>query len=374
MAANVPKYQQLKEYVIEYIIKENLNAHDPVFTENELVNKFNVSRHTVRKALDELENEGWIYRKQGAGTFCADRSAVKSVDSNNIAVITTYINDYIFPRIIRGIDQVLSKEGYTILLYNTNNRIEREIDILENVLTKNIRGIIIEPTKSALPHINLNYFQEFKRKGIPYIFINSYYDELKPSYVIQDDEAGGFIATEHLIELGHRNIVGIFKSDDNQGLNRYKGYIKALRKHGVRIKEDNIIWYTTEEMKTKPPQMAARIFKEEDEKPTAIVCYNDQIAMWVIEALRNSGLSIPDDVSIVGFDDSDYAVLSDVKLTSVIHPKEEMGREAARILFKLIDMGNKAFEEPINICIKPELKVRTSTKKIDLKEVKTWAN
>lgn len=374
MAANVPKYQQLKEYIIEYIIKENLHAHDPVFTENELVNKFNVSRHTVRKALDELENEGWIYRKQGAGTFCADRSTVRSVDSKNIAVITTYINDYIFPRIIKGIDQVLSKEGYTILLYNTNNRIEKEIDILENILTKNIKGIIIEPTKSALPHINLNYFQEFKRKGIPYIFINSYYDELKPSYVIQDDEAGGFIATEHLIKLGHRDIAGIFKSDDNQGLNRYKGYVKALREYGLRIKEDHIIWYTTEEMKTKPPQMITQIFNEEAEKPTAIVCYNDQIAMWVIEALRNSGLSIPDDVSIVGFDDSDYAVLSDVKLTSVIHPKEEMGREAARILFKLIDMGSKAFEEPINICIKPELKVRTSTKKIDLEEVKTWAN
>lgn len=368
MTENLPKYRQLKEYIKEYIVRENLNAHDPVLTENELVSKFHISRHTVRKALDELENEGWIYRKQGLGTFCADRSSVKTVDDKNIGVITTYINDYIFPRIIKGIDQVLTKEGYTILLYNTNNKIEKEIDILENILTKNIKGIIIEPTKSALPHINLNYFEELKKRGIPYIFINSYYDELKPSYIIQDDEGGGFTVTEHLIKLGHQNIVGIFKSDDNQGLNRYKGYIKALRQYGVKIKEDNIIWYTTEEMKTKPSQMITKIF--EKEKPTAIVCYNDQIAMWVIEALRNLGLNIPDDVSIAGFDDSDYAVLSDIKLTSIIHPKEEMGRQAAKALFKLIDMGSKAFEKPINICIKPELKVRSSTKNINLKEVK----
>jgi GntR family transcriptional regulator of arabinose operon len=367
---NLPKYQQLKEFIIEYIIKNNLNAHDPIFTENELAAKFNMSRHTVRKALDELENEGWIYRKQGVGTFCADRSAIKKIDDKNIAVITTYINDYIFPRIIKGIDQVLTKEGYTILLYNTNNKIEREIDILENIMTKNIRGIIIEPTKSALPHINIEYFEQLKRREIPYIFINSYYEELKPSYIIQDDEGGGFVVTEHLIQLGHRNILGIFKSDDNQGLNRYKGYIRALRQYGIKIREDNIVWYTTEEMRSKPQEMVKKIFEGTGDKPSAIVCYNDQIAMWVIEALRNLGLTVPNDVSIVGFDDSDYAVLSDIKLTTIVHPKEEMGRQAAKVLFKLMEMGNKAFENPITICVKPELKIRTSAKSIEAKEVK----
>jgi len=370
VAENLPKYQQLKEFIIRYIVENNLNAHDPLFTENELAAKFNMSRHTVRKALDELENEGWIYRKQGVGTFCADRSVIKKIDDKNIAVITTYVSDYIFPRIIKGIDQVLTKEGYTILLYNTNNKIEKEIDILENIMTKNIKGVIIEPTKSALPHINIDYFEQLKRRGIPYIFINSYYEELKPSYIIQDDEGGGFVVTEHLIQLGHRNILGIFKSDDNQGLNRYKGYIRALRQYGIKIREDNIVWYTTEEMRTKPQEMVKKIFEGTGDKPSAIVCYNDQIAMWVIEALRNLGLTVPNDVSIVGFDDSDYAVLSDIKLTTIVHPKEEMGRQAAKALFKLMEMGNKAFENPITICVKPELKIRTSAKSIEAKEVK----
>ncbi|MDK2815062.1 MAG: GntR family transcriptional regulator, arabinose operon transcriptional repressor [Thermoanaerobacter sp.] len=370
VAENLPKYQQLKEFIIRYIVENNLNAHDSLFTENELAAKFNMSRHTVRKALDELENEGWIYRKQGVGTFCADRSVIKKIDDKNIAVITTYVSDYIFPRIIKGIDQVLTKEGYTILLYNTNNKIEKEIDILENIMTKNIKGVIIEPTKSALPHINIDYFEQLKRRGIPYIFINSYYEELKPSYIIQDDEGGGFVVTEHLIQLGHRNILGIFKSDDNQGLNRYKGYIRALRQYGIKIREDNIVWYTTEEMRTKPQEMVKKIFEGTGDKPSAIVCYNDQIAMWVIEALRNLGLTVPNDVSIVGFDDSDYAVLSDIKLTTIVHPKEEMGRQAAKALFKLMEMGNKAFENPITICVKPELKIRTSAKSIEAKEVK----
>jgi GntR family transcriptional regulator of arabinose operon len=366
---NVPKYQIVKDYITNLIIKNNINIDEPLPTESELMAKFGVSRHTIRKALDDLENEGWLYRKQGLGTFCADRNSVKSYDNKNIAVITTYINDYIFPRIIKGIDQVLAKNGYSILLFNTNNRIETEMDILENVLTKDIRGLIIEPTKSALPHINLNYFDELKNRGIPYIFINSFYEELNPSYIIQDDEGGGYMATKHLIKLGHRNIVGIFKSDDNQGLNRYKGYVKALRKNNIKIKEDNIIFYTTEEMKTKPKEKIYEIYSKWENKPTAIVSYNDQIAMWILDPIRELGYNVPDDISIVSFDDSDYAELSNVKLTSIIHPKEEMGRLAASTLFELIGKGKKAFNKPVNICIKPEIRIRNSTKEIELEEV-----
>jgi transcriptional regulator, GntR family len=92
--------------------------------------------------------------------------------------------------------------------------------------------------------------------------------------------------------------------------------------------------------------------------------------MWILDPIRELGYNVPDDISIASFDDSDYAELSNVKLTSIIHPKEEMGRLAASTLFELIGKGKKAFNKPVNICIKPEIRIRNSTKEIELEEVR----
>src|SRR5690606_14205285 len=151
--------------------------------------------------------EGWLYRQQGSGTICADRSAEENKNANtnskNIAIVTTYISDYIFPSIIRGAEARLSESGYQVSLFSTNNDVANEKDIIMKILSQYFDGVIVEPTKSAYSNPNINFYLEMERLGIPYLMIHAYYDELEPVRIIMDDEQGGYMQTEHLIKLGH---------------------------------------------------------------------------------------------------------------------------------------------------------------------------
>src|SRR5690625_6758300 len=137
--------------------------------------RFGVSRHTVRLGIGDLVTEGWLYREQGAGTFCADRSKrerQKNNDVKTIAIIATYISDYIFPSIIQGAEARLSEEGYQVSIFSTNNSFEKEKEVLEKVLLQHFDGIIVEPTKSACPNPNITYYLDLEHLNIPYIMIN----------------------------------------------------------------------------------------------------------------------------------------------------------------------------------------------------------
>jgi GntR family transcriptional regulator of arabinose operon len=220
------KYEMLKSYIMETIKSEKLEHGQKIYTENELADKLNVSRHTVRKAIGALVNEGWLYRQQGKGTFVGNKIAEKDKKTKIIGVITTYMNDYIFPSIIRGIDSVLSEKGYNIVLLCTYNQHEKERNCLESIQHQDIEGLIVEPTKSALPNPNMDVYNDIVKSGIPLLFINGFNKDIKSSYVIEDDISAGYLATKHLIELGHKSICGIFKIDDIQGHNRFSGFHK----------------------------------------------------------------------------------------------------------------------------------------------------
>src|SRR5690625_7378317 len=124
-----------------------------------------------------------------------------------------------------------------------------EKDILEKIISQDFDGVIVEPTKRALPNPNIGYYLNLERKNIPYLMILAYYDELEPPNIIMDDEMGGFMQTEHLLELGQENIVGFFKTDDKQGIKRRKGFLNAHRKDGVVEKENNEMEENTGEKK-----------------------------------------------------------------------------------------------------------------------------
>jgi GntR family transcriptional regulator of arabinose operon len=325
-------------------------------SENILAKQFKMSRHTVREALGDLENEGWIRREQGRGTFCIYS---EKPGNRTIAVITTYISDYIFPTLIRGIEEVLSSSGYTLVLANTGNNKEKEAQCLENLLDQDIAGLIIEPTKSAEENINLNYFKDFQEREIPYIFLHAVYSGLEPAYIMMDDQNGGYMATKYLLQLGHREIAGIFKTDDLQGVKRQEGFNAALAEYGVIIQPEFLGEYKTEQLLSYPYQFTKDLLHKSP-RPTAIVCYNDQLAIKVMEAIRDEGLKIPQDISIIGYDDSGLALASEVKLTTIKHPKAEMGRQAARLI---IDMVEKRIEKP-RFIYQPELVIRNSCRNL----------
>jgi GntR family transcriptional regulator, arabinose operon transcriptional repressor len=351
-----PKYQKLKDYLTGVIKSEELKTGEKISSENELAEKFDISRHTVRQAISELVNEGWLYRVQGKGTFVNRLPNHKPNEVKTIGVVTTYLGDYIFPSIIRGIDGILSVNGYNIVLGCTYNQHEKERVCLENLLNQNIGGLIVEPTKSALPNPNIELYRQFSNSGIPILFIHGSYKELDYSYVVEDDIEAGYLATKHLISLGHEKIAGIFKMDDIQGHFRFSGFQKAQLENGLKLSDSRILWFETEEMDIKFKSGGTKLEKLLSQC-TSIVCYNDQIALKVMDIAREKGLKIPEDLSIVSFDDSQLAVASEIKLTTIAHPKEELGEEAAKAMINMIERTKDYYD----LKIQPELIVRGST-------------
>lgn len=355
------KYYKLKEYLKEEILMGRIKPGEQIPSESTLAEMFSISRHTVRKAISMLINEGYLQSEHGRGTYCLDRSKKRS-DSRIIGVVTTYISEYIFPKVIQGIDSVLSKNGYSIILKNTNNDTVKERSCLEDMLERNVEGLIIEPTKSALFSPNLELYNALDKHNIPYVFIHGYYQKLedKPR-VILDDAAGMYAAVRYLAELGHKNIAGIFKADDIQGLNRHKGYARALADSGLRYNPDWVVWFHTEDKEIKPVNEIKALIRP-DFGIDAVACYNDEIAFMVFQLVEGMGLKVPDDISITGFDDSYLSANCPVKLTTVTHPKEKLGEMAAELLLQMLKNKGQGELSTRNE-IMPELVIKESCKK-----------
>lgn len=355
------KYYRLMEDLREQIVTGQLQAGDKLPSENELSRDYGVSRQTVRKALSILENAGYIYAEHGRGTFCSELVR-HTKTSRNIAVVITYLSDYIFPRVIQGIDHVMTEAGYSIMLKNTKNSRSLEAKSLEELLKKDIDGLIIEPSKSQIYCRHINLYQKLDEFGIPYVFIQGCFKQMedKPQ-ILMDDCKGGYLITKYLISLGHKHIVGVFKADDTQGQNRHKGYVMALQEAGMQYEPDHVVWFYTEDRAIHPYERI-RQMAETGEKMDAVVCYNDQIAVEVIRGLQEAGLSVPEDVSVTGYDNSFIAETSAIKLTTIAHPQEKLGEMAAEMLLSLMRDGQTK-EENDRVLIEPELVVRDSCRK-----------
>jgi len=321
--------------------KGNLNPGDRLNSENELSEIFSLSRQTIRHAISVLEQEGYVSRIQGSGTYISDNHITDKINRKNIAIITTYVDAYIFPQTIQYIERVLSDEGYTVQISFTNNRISREKSILEGIVEKDdIAGVIAEPTKSSLPNPNLKYYKKLMNKHIPVIFINSYYEQLKAPHVSMNDKMAGKIATKYLIDNGHKKIGGVFKLDDGQGARRYSGFLEAMNESGLRVTGNDLLWFDTVDVENEEniSELVMRIKKRLSTR-TALVMYNDEVAFKVISQLIESGVSVPEDISIVGIDDSILSTTGPVKLSSVVHPTKELAQKAAKNILELIRDG-----------------------------------
>lgn len=351
------KHEIIERYYIDLVESNKVSAGEQLPSENEIANLFNVSRHTVRQALNYLVQEGWIYKERGKGSFFSNKKNTEQ--KKNVAVLTTYISDYIFPRIISGIEEELRKKGYNLLLFSSNNDIETEKFCFESIINQDISGLIVEPAQSSINNLHHESIVKLEKKGTKYIAINANCDEENSAYIIVDDEQGAYKLTNYLLELGHRNIAALFKADDMQGEKRRRGYIKALKEYDLNFNKKIVGEYITDNQDMYIDQFVKRILNMEF-SPTAIVCYNDKVALRVIDNCRKEGIEIPKDLSIVSFDDSSLAVSSDIKLTTIKHPKKEMGKRAAKCI---IDMIEGRIDKPQYI-YDAELIVRESCRRI----------
>lgn len=361
---DIPKYMMLKKEIMSWITGGQFRPHDRLPSENELARRFGLSRQTVRQALGDMEQEGTLYREQGKGTFVSGSPAADRRKGGHpvVGMITTYISDYIFPTIVRGVESALRERGASLLLASTDNEKDKERECLEAMLKEPLSGLLIEPTKSAEGNPNFHYFMALETKGIPYVMLNERYSDLDAPCLKVDDELGGYRAAEHLIELGHRRIAGFFKTDDFQGVHRMRGFLRAHRERGLPVLPAHLVRYATEDKRTGPAAELARMLAlSPEERPTAIVCYNDELAVLLLDVIRGHGLSVPEHLSIVGFDDSALATATEVKLTTLVHPKTAMGEDAVRMLMRLLVPDGRSGAEK-DIVYEPVLVVRGSTR------------
>lgn len=330
-----PKYLEILKWINEQIQTKKLTAGQKMYSENELKDMFGVSRQTVRHAIGILEQDGIIRRIQGSGTYINDSRLANLAKRMRVSVVTTYVDGYIFPRTIQGIENVLVEEGYSVQIAFTNNQNGRERTILEDIISRDeVAGIIVETTKSGIPNPNLHLYQEIRKRRIPMVFINSYYPQLKIPHVSINDHMAGWKMTRHLITMGHKKIGGIFKLDDGQGRLRYSGYVDAMLDAGLELDDSRILWVDTEDVKHLDKLTEKILDRLKD--CTAVFCYNDEVAFGLIDILRKAGIRVPKDISVAGVDDSELAVLGEVTITSAPHPMEELGKKAAENLLRMI--------------------------------------
>jgi GntR family transcriptional regulator of arabinose operon len=210
----------------------------------------------------------------------------------------------------------------------------------------------------------MELYNEIRARDIPLVFFNAKYAWSANPLVAMDDYAAGQIATEHLISLGHRNITGIFVFDNMQGHKRYQGFMNKLMEHNIPMPEKRVLWFPAAEQSALFSNSGSEISSLLDGS-TAVVCYNDSLAVELMSFCKRQGRSVPGDLSVVGIDDSNLARICEIPLTSVQHPKQQLGETAASILLEL--MSNPSFKAKDTL-FHPKLIKRASSAPIALQE------
>lgn len=345
-----PKYQVIASELRSQIRAGRFKDENILPTEFELMDIYQVSRQTIRQALAIIEKEGLIEKRRGSGSHIRRNPTPESTNQRRtIAVVTTYISNYIFPTILRSVEDVLSRNNCVPQLFATQNQVSLERKVLMSLLDAPIDGIIVEGTKTALPNPNLDLYRKLIDKQIPIVFINGCYPQLNDAVSVLDDNAGGGqMLVEYLAAKGHKKIAGIFKSDDMQGHGRYAGYAAGLQNAGLPLDDSLVQWYNTD---ARSYYLTNEVFSPvirnwQAAGCTAIVCYNDDIACLMVSLLDKNGIAVPEEMSIVSFDNSYLTEISSIPLTSLSHTSTDVGTIAAQKLLALMN-GEHVVSEQI---------------------------
>nr|WP_287569015.1 GntR family transcriptional regulator [Thermosipho sp. (in: thermotogales)] len=338
----------MEKFLIEEINSGKYKNGEKLPTEKELMQKFNASRETVRKALERLTVMNLVIRKPGIGTFVNIEKKTKV-----IGILVQQISSYIFPYIALGAEEELFLNGYKMLLGNSSEDPNKERQIINEWLELNIDGMIIDPVYSATNRSNKSFIEDIINKGIKVVLIHTNWNFENAGNVILDDWYGGKKAAELFYHFGHKRVAVIYKTTHVPSLIRAKAFLERSKELGfekVYVKN----FHSSEFTGIVTQQAYELISIPKPQRPTAIFCYNDATALQVYLACKRMGLKVPEDISLLGFDN---APIGDFKeaLSSFEHPKELLGKKAVDILIRMIK-GDK----PENYVFKPNLILKDS--------------
>lgn len=333
------KYETLSKQLMEQISRNLRQGITALPTEAQLSEQYRVSRQTVRAALSLLREKGLIESRQGSGSYATGLSPDAS--GNLIPLLITSSQEYIYPRLITDIRSSLAEKGYQLQVYPTDNDTSVERRILRSLLDAPPRGLIAEGSKSALPTPNADLYEALKAKGVRLLFLHNKYDALPEEVCVKDDNYyGGYLLADHLAQLGHTSIAGLFKIDDRQGPERYFGAVSCLRDLGLELLDSHVGWFQSSDVnaleKRQDSRFLASFIRERLSGCSAVICYNDEIAYWLMKELSYAHLQVPRDISVVCFDNSYLSDLSKVRITTLTHKPHEMSDCVAETMVRLL--------------------------------------
>ena len=270
-----------------------------------------------------------------------------------IGVVVPEIAHSFFAEIISGIEEVLEKAGYDILLCHSRSDPARERAEIQALFESQVDGLIVAPEQ---PESDPGPFVDLQKRKIPLVLVDRFFPGLKLSTVRLDDAAAGWMATDFLIRLGHRRIGHISGPDVSTGSLRRRGFLKALRKHGVAASKELVVQAN---FGIDEGREAMRKLLQLKPRPTAVFAANDPQALGAIYVCRDAGFRVPEDISIVGAGNIEGIYHPNPFLTTIDWPRQELGRVAARILLRTLEKGDR--NPPEVHVFQPKLLIRHST-------------
>ncbi|MFI2606968.1 LacI family DNA-binding transcriptional regulator [Kitasatospora sp. NPDC018619] len=308
--------------------------------------KANVSaatRQTVLAALDVLGYE--------RPTRLRQRSA------GLIGLITPELSNPIFPALAQVIEQVLSRHGYTPVLCTQTPGGSTEDELVEMLVDRGVAGIVFVSGLHADTTADHDRYARLAGRGVPFVLINGYSERIDAPFISPDDRAAMWMAVQHLAELGHERIgLAVGQRRYVPVLRKIEGFTAAMRAVLGRGQEEaeDLVHHTLFSVEGGHAAAGALL----DKGCTAIVCGSDMMALGAIRAVRQRGLSVPQDASVVGFDDSPLIAFTEPPLTTIRQPVEAMATAAVDALLE--EVGGNAAQRG-EFMFQPELVMRGST-------------
>ena len=329
----------------------------------ELAKELNLSISSVSRALRDskeisIATKKIVLAKAKELNYHANpfASNLRRQKSKTIAVVIPEIANNFFSLAINGAESYAQKKGYHVLIYQTHDDVQQEISIAKHLQNGRVDGVLISLSSQTEDTAHL---QDLKDKAVPIVFFDRVAENIDVPKITTNDYESGYNAAEHLMENGCKKIA--FLSISNKlsiANNRMQGYLDATKKHGIKKDKNLIINCGTDIEKNK---LLIKKLLQQDEKPDAVFACVEELAVATYVVCEELKINIPRDLKIISFSNLQTAAILNPALTTITQPAYEIGREAAVVLFKLLE-NKEAVLPAKNIVLNSTLIVRKSTK------------
>jgi LacI family transcriptional regulator, repressor for deo operon, udp, cdd, tsx, nupC, and nupG len=328
----------------------------------DIARQLNISKSTVSRALTghprvhEQTREA-VLKLAGQLDYQRNMLAINlsSSQSRTIGIIVPEFVTSFFPLVILGAQEIAAQAGYTVLISQSNEQYETEVANARVMLANRVDGVLVSLTRETQ---NYDHLAIFQRKAIPMVFFNRVCYDIDVPRVIVDDYEGAFAATEHLIQIGKKRIAHLAGPPSLYiSRKRLEGYKDALRKHDFPIIDELIISY---DLNIDRAKIYVKYLLDLPQPPDALFAVNDPTALEALLIIKARGLSMPDQMAVVGFSNDYGSSLVEPGLTTVAQPTLEIGRVAAQLLIEQINTETASWKSVTRV-LKTELLIRGST-------------